>query len=179
MMTTSNQTIHVAELGSRRVEYRIQFSRSAKRCRIRVRPDGVEVVLPKGTEENRAESFLRENEAWVLDQIAFLDRLGSVRPKAEKEGHSILLRGEDTPVEIVEEETKRRYGLVDLTDKGLIIRLPRGKDVNPWRTLESWLRRQARSDILERLAVRTKEMPRSNYQRLYVMGQRTKSSSTN
>jgi predicted metal-dependent hydrolase len=174
MMISLNQTIHVVELGSRRVEYGVQFSRSATRCRIRVRPNGVEVVLPKGTEEGRAESFLRENEAWVLDQIAFVDRMGSVRARPEKEGHVVLVRGVETVVEIVEEESKRRYGLVGLTEKGLTIRLPRGKDVAPWRTLESWLRRQARSDILQRLAVRTQEMPRSNYQRLYIMGQRTK-----
>ncbi len=174
MMINLNRTIHVIELGSHRVEYRIQFSRSATRCRIKVRSDGVEVVLPKGTEEARAESFLRENETWVLDQIAFLDRMGSVRTKSEGNGHSVLLRGEDTAIVIVEEDSERRYGLVCISEKGLTIRLPRGKGVDPWRTLESWFRRQARLDILERLKERSKQMPRSTYGRLYIMGQRTK-----
>ena len=40
-----------------------------------MRPDGVEVLLPRDTDQERAESFLLENEAWVLDQLAFIDRI--------------------------------------------------------------------------------------------------------
>jgi predicted metal-dependent hydrolase len=169
-----NRKLHVVDLGDRRVEYRVRFSRRATRCRISVRPDGVEVILPRDTDEDRADSFLRENETWALDQLAFLDRMGSVRAKSKKKGHSVLLRGKDTAVEIVEENSERRFGLVEITDAGLRIRLPRGQDVDPWRTLEAWFRRQARQDILERVEERRREMPRSKFGRLYVMGQRTK-----
>ncbi len=169
-----NRKNHAVDLGSRRVEYRIRFSRTATRCRIRVRPDGVEVLLPRDTEEERADSFLRENSAWVLDQLAFIKRMGGVRAKLKKNGHSVLLRGKETAVEIVEEDTNRRFGLVEITDSGLRIRLPRGKAVGPWRTLEAWLRRQARQDILQRVEERRRQMPRTKFGRLYVMGQRTK-----
>ena len=81
-----NGKLHAVDLGSRRVEYRIQFSRTATRCRIRVRPDGVEVLLPRDTDEERAERFLLENETWVLDQLAFIDRMGGVRAKSKTEG---------------------------------------------------------------------------------------------
>ena len=80
----------------------------------------------------------------------------------------------DTAVEIVKEVSDRRFGLVDITDDGLRIRLPRGKEVDPWRTLEAWLRRQARQDIIKSVEARSREIPRTNFGRLYVMGQRTK-----
>jgi predicted metal-dependent hydrolase len=169
-----NRNVHAVDLGSRRVEYRIRFSRTATRCWIRVRPDGVEVVLPRDTDEDRAGSFLRENEAWVLDQLAFIDRMGDVRAKSKKKGHNVLLRGKETAIEIVDEDSDRRFGLVELTDDGLRIRVPRGKDVDPWRTLEAWFRRLARQDILQRVEECRRQMPRSKFGRLYVMGQRTK-----
>ncbi len=169
-----NGNSHAVDFGSRRVEYRIRFSRTAKRCRIRVRPEGVEVVLPPDAEEGRADSFLRENEAWVLEQLAFIDRMGSIRTETKKKGHTVLLRGKETAIEIVEEDSDRRFGLVEITDDGIRIRLPHGKDVDPWRALEAWLRRQARQDILQRIEGRRREMPRTTFGRLYIMGQRTK-----
>lgn len=169
-----NHQVHVVDLGDRRVEYRLRSSRSAKRCRLRVRPAGVEVVVPQEAEEGRAEIFLRENETWVLDQLAFLDRMGSVRARVERAGDHVLLRGTDTPVEIVEEATGRGYGLVTQVEGGLRIRVPRGKSVDPRQTLEGWMRRQARVDILARLEDRRGQMPRTKYGRVYIMGQRTK-----
>jgi predicted metal-dependent hydrolase len=169
-----NGNTYAVDLGNRHVNYRIRFSRTATRCRIRVRPDGVEVLLPRDTNEERADSFLRENETWVLDQLDFVDRMGGVRAKSKKEGRHVLLRGKETPIEIVEEDSDRRFGLVETTDQGIRIRLPRGNDVDPWRTLESWFRRQARQDILERVEERRRQMPRTKFGRLYVMGQKTK-----
>jgi len=169
-----NEKPHVVELGRRRVDYCIRFSRAATRCRIRVRPEGIEVLLPRDTEEERAESFLIENEGWVLDQLAFFDRMGGIRSKSKKKGRTVLLRGQETAVEIVEEQSDRRFGLVEITDNGLCIRLPRGKDVDPRRTLEVWFRRQARQDILHRVEERRRHMSRTKFERLYIMGQRTK-----
>jgi predicted metal-dependent hydrolase len=169
-----NGKLHAVELGSRSVDYRIRFSRTATRCRIRVHTEGVEVLLPRDTDEERAESFLIENESWVLDQLAFIDRMGGIRSKSKKKGRTVLLRGQETIIEIVEEQSDRRFGLVEVTDNGLRIRLPRDKDVDPWRTLEAWLRRQARQDILQRVEERRRQMSRTKFERLYVMGQRTK-----
>lgn len=169
-----NGKLHAVDLGSRRVGYRIRHSRTATRCRIRVRPDGVEVLLPRDTDQERAESFLRENEAWVLDQLDFIDRIGGIRAKSKTQGHTVLLRGQETAVDIVEDDSDRRFGLVEATDDGLRIRLPRGKKVDPWRTLEAWFRRQARQDILQRVEERRGQMRRTQFGRLYVMGQRTK-----
>jgi predicted metal-dependent hydrolase len=174
MTITLNGKLHAVDLGKRRVEYRIRFSRTATRCRIRVRPDGVEVLLPRDTDEERAESFLIENKTWVLEQLAFIERMGGVRAKSKSKGQSILLRGQETVVSIVEDDSDRRFGLVEVTAEGLRIRVPRGNNVDPWRTLEAWLRRQARQDILHRVEERRRQMPRSTFGRLYVMGQKTK-----
>src|SRR3954452_24296419 len=105
MTTLLSGKLHSVDLGSRRVEFRIRHSRTATRCRIRVRPDGVEVLLPRDTDEGRAERFLLENEAWVLDQLAFIDRIGGVWAKSKRKGHTVLLRGQETAVEVIEEDS--------------------------------------------------------------------------
>lgn len=139
-----------------------------------MRPDGVEVLLPLTADEDRAASFLRENKSWVLDQLNFIERMGGVRAKAKKKGNTVLLRGVETAIEIVEKESDRTFGLVEHIGNLLRVRLPKGKGVDPWRALEAWLRRQARQDILQRIDERRRQMPRSKFGRLYVMGQRTK-----
>lgn len=169
-----NVKLQAVELDRRLIEYRIRHSRKATRCRIRVRPEGVEVLLPDEVDDERAESFLRENKVWVLDQLSFIDRMGGVRAKSNETGRIVLLRGKETAVEITDEESDRRFGLVEITDDGLRIRMPAGKCVDPWRTLEAWFRRQARRDILQRVAERRREMRRTEFGRIYVMGQRTK-----
>ena len=150
MTVAESGNIHSVLLGSRRVEYRIRLSRTATRCRIRVRPDGVEVLLPRDTDADRAGTFLRENEAWVLDQLSFIERMGDLRSKSKQKGETVLLRGIEMTVAIVEEDSVRRFGLIEVSGNDLRIRLPRDSNVNPWRTLEAWMRRLARQDILLR-----------------------------
>ncbi len=107
MTVAESGNIHSVLLGSRRVEYRIRLSRTATRCRIRVRPDGVEVLLPRDTDADRAGTFLRENEAWVLDQLSFIERMGDLRSKSKQKGETVLLRGIEMTVAIVEEDSVR------------------------------------------------------------------------
>lgn len=174
MTTLLDRPNHAIKLGSRRVRYSTRFSRTATRARIKVRPEGVQVVLPADADEGRARSFLRDNSDWVIDQLAFIERMGALRTKTKRSRRAILFRGNDTPVEIIEEDCERRFGLVDAANSELRIRVPRDRQVNPWRTLENWLRRQARHEILKRIKARRSQMPRTRFGKIYVMGQRTK-----
>jgi predicted metal-dependent hydrolase len=161
-------------LDGRQVSYTIQESRTARKCRIRVSPAGVLVVLPRGEDESRAEAFLRDNASWVLGQVAFQDRVGSVRSQvATVQPESLLLRGRELRLEIVKEQTRRRFALIDEQGQCARVRLPDNGQVNVEKALEAWLRRQARQDILARLAERTGQM-KVKPGHVYVMGQRTK-----
>ncbi len=162
------------ELGGRQVEYGIRHSRQAKRLRIRVNPGGVEVVLPKGKDAQQADDFVVNNAAWVLDQIEYINRRGSIlRPKPDSDLRTILFYGLETPVRVTEEESNRRFGIVQQVRKHIRVRVPNGGSIDPNRSLESWLRRQARADIKSSLLRHSKEM-RVNYGKLLIMDQRTK-----
>jgi predicted metal-dependent hydrolase len=160
------------QLGARRVEFTVRVSRGAKRRRISVTPSGVEVTLPGGHNGELAEAFLRENATWVLSQIDFVERSGSFRKPLVPASPVVLLRGQEISVDVVPEDSARWYGRIT-TNGRLSVRVPTGNTVDPVKTLEGWFRRQARADIMTRLAERSREM-RVEYGRLYLMGQRTK-----
>ncbi len=173
-MISVGDTIESVQIGNRRVQYRVRRSRTAHRMRIRVSPAGVEVVTPAGAEQDRAGQFVRQNSRWVISQLDFIKRASDLRVKPASSGpESILLRGKITRVEIVQDESSRRYALVALVDNRIVIRVPVQHAIDAKAALEAWLRRKAKADITKRLQVRAKEM-RQQPGRVYIMGQRTK-----
>ncbi len=86
---------------------------------------------------------------------------------------TILLRGEERKIRIVEEATTRRHGIVVEGSEELIVRVPTGKRALAGRALELWLRRIVRADLQAALIRRAKEM-RVKFGRVYVMSQRTR-----
>ena len=162
----------IVELGGKRVEYTIRSSAGANRRRIRVTPNGIEVVIPPGTEPGNAAAFLRQNESWVLEQLDFVERSsGLIRNQVRP--LTLLLRGEEQKIRVVEEATTRRYGIIIENQDELIVRVPNGKTSVACRALELWLRRLTRADLHAALKRRAREM-RLNFGRVYVMNQRTR-----
>lgn len=156
------------------VTYSVRYSRTAKRNRIQVNSEGVTVFLPRQVSEDQAALFLIQNEAWVVEQIAFINRMGSMRiPQPELPPDTFLFRGVQTHLNIIPVETDRTYGLVDEQPGKLNIHIPQHGNVNNQKTIETWLRRQARMDIEERIKVRSEEM-KQNPGRIYIMDQKTK-----
>lgn len=161
-------------LGGKRLDYAVRVSPTAKRARIRVNPAGVVVFVPKQAESGRAAAFLRENEAWVTSQVQFVTRTGSIRTTSRRRANSTtMLRGRPVTVVVVQEESRRRSAVVEHTGDQINVRVPKGQAVDPHRALESWLRRQAKRDIHERLRARSREMKRKPG-KVFIMGQRTK-----
>ncbi len=164
-------TLGSINLQGRKVDYRLVRSRSAKKLRVRVGPGGVEVVLPPGREDDVAD-FLTSNGPWILDQLRRVERLRSVR-RPQREGNgAILFRGELTPVRVEEPQRGGSNRVVHEAD-GLLIVRGRAAQTPPAKSLENWLRRQARRAIerhLETLVKRLKQAP----ERVFVMDQRTK-----
>ena len=163
---------HQIKLGGRRVDYRLVASRSARRLRVRVGLNGIEVVQPVNRTDNDVSSFLDQNEEWILNQLERVERLRKIRVTDRRQGE-ILFRGESTRIRIEETTARSRGNLVRLVDGEIVVQRASGSRTPVSRSLENWLRCQARAEIdkqLERVTSRLRQRPR----RIYVMGQRTK-----
>ena len=90
---------HQIKLGGRRVDYRLVASRSARKLRVRVGLNGIEVVQPVNRTDNDVSSFLDQNEEWILDQLERVERLRKIRVADRRQG-KILFRGESTRIRI-------------------------------------------------------------------------------
>jgi predicted metal-dependent hydrolase len=168
-----NSTRQQIQLGGRVVDYRLVQSDAARKLRMRVGPDGVEVVHPMGRNREEVSGFLIANERWVLEQLDRAERLRNLRrPMSPAEGQ-ILFRGEPTRVRVEPNHSRRIGNFVQLVDGAIIISYGPHSRTPVARSLELWLRREARRAIdnqLSRITARLGCRPAQ----VYIMGQRTK-----
>ncbi|MCC6951309.1 MAG: M48 family metallopeptidase [Phycisphaerales bacterium] len=165
-------TTNVIAMGDKSVEYAVKISPTARRARIRVSPAGVQVTVPRRSPDSRASSFLRENADWVLEQLRFVQRAGSLRT-VRSDGPAVTINGRRMTVRMVEDPGSLRFPKVSLDGDVITIRLPVAGKRDASAALERWIRRQARSAIRARVEFRAREM-RRRPGKLFVMGQRTK-----
>jgi predicted metal-dependent hydrolase len=161
------------DVAGRRIDYRIIRSKTAKKLRLRVGLSGVEVVQPVKRASNEVDEFLHENGDWIIGQLDRIERFRAVRKPHRSEGGAILFRGELTPVRV--EDIARRAGENQVIAESGCLLIVRGEASRtpPAKTLENWLRRQARAAIethLDSVTRKLKRHPRC----VYIMGQRTK-----
>lgn len=166
-------TQHQIRLRGRRVDYRVVRSKTARKLRLRVGPNGVEVVRPAERKNEDVSAFLDRNEAWILDQLQRVERLRAIRRVEERRVGEILFRGERTRLRLETTRTRARGSVVYFIDGEIVLRRGLAPKTPVARSLENWLRRQARAEIEKHLAVVTARL-RQSPRRLYVMGQRTK-----
>lgn len=164
-----HQTI---KLGGRTVGYRIIRSKAARRLRLRVGLNGVDVVRPASRRVSDVVDFLQDNENWLTEQLDRIQRLQPIRNTRHLNTSEILFRGNRTTVR-VESHTERLGNKVVLEDSCIIIRRGVKSHTPAARTLENWLRKQARGEI-ERLLIPVTDRLKRVPNRVYVMGQRTK-----
>ena len=155
------------------VDYNLVVSKPARQSRLRVGPNGVEVIHPIGVGEEEVSAFLRRNENWVLAQLERVSSLSALRRPARSQPGEMLYRGESTPVRVEIADTKARGNLVRWSEGEIIVRRGVETQTSAASGLENWLRRQARSAIADRLPVLTARI-RQRPGRVYVMDQRTK-----
>jgi len=166
-------TQHQIQLGDRRVDYRVVRSKAARKLRLRVGPNGVEVVQPAERNGEDISTFLDRHEAWILDQLQRVERLRGVRRPEQRRAGEILFRGEPTRLRVKTTCTRARGNAVSCVDGEIVIQRGSGSRTPVARSLENWLRKQARAEIERQLSVATARL-RQSPGRLYVMGQRTK-----
>ena len=170
MKTAIQNSIHLA---GRQVEYRLIRSKAAKRLRVRVGPAGVEVVQPAARKAGAVEAFLHANDQWIIAQLERIERLYPVRRPQINEGGEILYRGIPTPVQIMDHVHRQGPAKVIFEQDRLIIVRGRESPIAPAKTLENWLRKQARTAIEQHVAVVAGQLQRTP-RTIYIMDQRTR-----
>ncbi|MCZ8546306.1 M48 family metallopeptidase [Mesorhizobium qingshengii] len=160
-------------LEGQEVEWRLVRSSTAKKLRIKVGLDGIVVVLPEGRDDREAVAFIGNQRAWVGAQLARLRQLQDLRRPLARDDEHILFRGETVAVRVVPSQTWRAPNKVVLEHDAITVICKVSSKTAPARSLENWLRKQARERIEQYIADVGKRLKRAP-NRIYVMGQRTK-----
>jgi len=157
----------------RQVDYRVIRSKSAKKLRIRVGVKGVEVIQPEGRDVADVLEFVEANGPWIAGQIDRIERFQSIRKPMLTQAGTLLFRGEPLTVRI--ELHPQRGGANQIFHDGdmLVIVQSGLSRTSPAKSLENWLRKQAREALFSNLAAVTRKLRREPG-RVYIMGQRTK-----
>jgi predicted metal-dependent hydrolase len=167
------ETLETVEINGKYVGFSVIQSKSAKKLRARVGPNGVSVTVPASRDKTEALPFLIENASWVDAQLTRIDALQRIRRPVIHQDGAILYRGELTSIRIEDSTTWR--GMARVFHHTGEIRIVRfcNSAVSPERSLENWLRKQAAlavKDELEPLSRRGNRIPN----KIYIMGQKTK-----
>jgi predicted metal-dependent hydrolase len=160
-------------LDGQKVEWRLVRSSAAKKLRIKVGPDGVVVVLPDGRDDSEAAAFVASNRAWVAEQLARTRKLQAARRPQTRTKGQLLFRGELIAVRVLHSAQWRGPNKVTLDGGVITITCGQESRTSTDRSLENWLRKQARERIGQIIAEVGKRVNRAP-NRVYVMGQRTK-----
>jgi predicted metal-dependent hydrolase len=154
------------------VEYRLRSVPDG--ClRLRVGPRGVEVLHPLGRPPEDVETFLQENGTWLLEQLDRLKRLRFMRRCSQRPAGEILLHGIPTQVQVQDVPRRERSNQIRFNEGQLVVIAGRHCRTPPVKTLENWLRREARARIAP-LAQSLANDLGVVVGRLYIMDQRTK-----
>jgi len=160
-------------IGRKRIDVLVTTSERAAKLRVRVTPRGVEVVRPRGRSDEDVDAFARQNADWILEQIRRQARFARIRRPERRTPGTILYRGEETRLVIDPPANGSRGNRVRLTGEGIVLSPGGTSETQPSRSLERWLRRQARELIEQELASVVGRLRRQP-NRVYIMGQRTK-----
>lgn len=155
------------------VAYRIRRSDRARRARIQVSSDGVEVVVPRRLPLREVEPFVEEKRQWIERTLRRMREAEAERPPARLEhGGEIPYLGERLELSVrvepgrVRPHVARRGG-------GLRVRVGAPGREAVQHALERWLRRQARDEVEQRLDAAVARAGTA-YTRLQIRGQRTR-----
>jgi predicted metal-dependent hydrolase len=165
--------LHCILIDGQEVEWRLERPPTAKKLRIKVGPDGVVVLLPRGREEQEAAAFLSEQSAWVAEQLVRIRQLRALRRPSPCDVEYILFRGDMVLIRVMHSKTWRAPNKVDFSNDVIMVICGPSSKTSPVRSLENWLRKKARERIEQYIADvggRLNRLPN----RIYVMDQRTK-----
>ena len=153
------------------IPYRIRRSDRARRARILVDGDGIEVVVPQRFPLRDVEPFVEEKRAWIERTLERMRETESELPPARlADGGEVPYLGERLDLAVRIERRRLREHVARRGDE-LRLALPPGVTVR--NALERWYRRRARVEVAPRLDAACARSG-SAYTRLQIRGQRTR-----
>ena len=155
------------------VPYRIRRSDRARRARIQVSADGVEVVVPRRLPLREVEPFVQGKRAWIERTLRRMREAEAERPPALlQDGGEVCYLGEPLTLSTRTEPGRSRAHVARRGCELLVVVSRPGPE--PLRdALERWYRRRARIEVAERLDAATARAGLS-YAGLQIRGQRTR-----
>lgn len=155
------------------VEYRLVHSQAAKKLRIKVRLDGIDVVVPENRANQEAIAFVTENRDWVIEQLERARTLRALRRPEKKTPGMLLFDGELIPVNVVRSNSWGAPNKIVLQDGNVSLTCGQDSQTPLAKSLENWLRKKARERVLRHVVDIGKRLNREP-NRIYIMEQRTK-----
>ena len=155
------------------IPYRIRRSDRARRARIVVDADGVEVVVPRRMALRHVEPFVAEKQRWIERTLQRYEAAKREAPGAMLyDGGSVPYLGERLELDVRVEPGRVRPH-VARRGETLVVKVGQGGRDALADALERWYRKRAREEIEPRLDAAT-ERAGTGWTRLSVRGQRTR-----
>jgi predicted metal-dependent hydrolase len=153
------------------IPYRIRRSERARRARILVDGDGIEVVVPSRFPLRDVEPFVEEKRAWIERTLARMRETELELPPARlADGGEVPYLGERLTLAVAVERRRKREHVARRGDE---LRLALPPEVTVRDALERWYRRRARAEVAPRLDAACARWG-SAYTTLQIRGQRTR-----
>lgn len=155
------------------IPYAIRRSDRARRVRIQVSSDGVEVVVPRRMPLREVEPFVAEKRPWVERTLRRLQEAEAQRtPTRLEDGGELPFMGRSLGLRMVEEPGRVRAHVAERGDQ-LVVKVPDCSRETVRDALEGWFRRRARDEVEPRLDAATARAGVS-YAGLQIRAQRTR-----
>lgn len=138
-----------------------------------MRPEGVELVVPRGMPLRRADSFVQEKRPWIERTLRRLREAEALAPAARLEHGGWVPYLEERLELVVSREHGRVRAHVARRGGTLRVALPAAEPDALRRALEGWYRRRARVEVQARLEAATRRAG-SRHTGLSIRGQRTR-----
>lgn len=137
-------------IGLKTIAYEVRSSSRARRLRLTVRPEGVEVVVPPRVAAHEVRNFIDSHRAWIREKVEKYQTLLASHHGAERleDGVMIPFRGEPTPLAVTLSD---RVHPKVVEGDGFRLELPKRvpaaeRENRIEQALTKHLKRQARSD---------------------------------
>ncbi len=153
------------------IPYRIRRSDRARRARIHVTAEGVEVVVPRRLALREVEPFVEEKRRWIERTLRRMQEAEAEFPAPLlRDGGQVPLLGERLTLRIRVEPRRVRPHVARRGDE---LHMAVALDEHVRDALERWYRRLARDEIAPRLGAAAKRTG-ARVERLTIRGQRTR-----
>jgi predicted metal-dependent hydrolase len=153
--------------------YTVRRSDRARRARIQVTSDGVEVIVPRRLPLEEVEPFVASKREWIERTLLRMQALAAERPPpCLEDGGEVPFLGERLLLRVRVEPDRRRDHVARRGDVLTVaVSEPGPEAVRA--TLERWYRAQARTEVASRLDAAVARVGQS-YSSLQIRGQRSR-----